>query len=397
MDRADAKEPHAPRRAIEGSDLTPNDRSRSRGVVRRLRPASADRTATIPDPVLVRLLRTTAEAARVAAGAESVVAVLYVSEGRQGSLVSEQAGRKLPVPVGVLRALAEAVRTGSSVCWPGAAQRSLGPAVATRAGIRALAAVHLQVGGLRGCLLAVNPPAGAFSPTDIGRLDGVAHCARLAVGEALETIDAERRRLARELHDTFGQTLTCLIFAVDELEGAMWSTDQRLLARVVRSHALKAVRLSRELVDSTLAAQRRDRDRGGKMADLFRDLERKGLAVRFGAETDLSSLPAETRGCLYGIAREALVNVARHASASGVEVLLARRGTGVELTIADDGKGFCEQDLARGGWGGFGVRMMRERVEESGGTFLLESALGQGTRITARLPLPACRRPAIAE
>ena len=67
-----------------------------------------------------------------------------------------------------------------------------------------------------------------------------------------------------------------------------------------------------------------------------------------------------------------------------------RRGR-VEIVVSDDGKGLPRKVVPTTGWGHFGLAMMREHVEDAGGTFIIQSAARQGTRIIARLPLPGVR------
>jgi signal transduction histidine kinase len=98
---------------------------------------------------------------------------------------------------------------------------------------------------------------------------------------------------------------------------------------------------------------------------------------------------AEAETCLHQVAREALVNIIRHARARHVDVSLRARDGYLELVVADDGVGHVEHEAHGTGWGGFGLRMMRERAEEIGGTFELQSTAGIGTRITVRVPRAA--------
>ena len=97
-------------------------------------------------------------------------------------------------------------------------------------------------------------------------------------------------------------------------------------------------------------------------------------------------LPDERANALLQIAREALSNVAKHARATRVDVHLAYDAHGVTLTVADDGRGF--DPTARRAEQHRGLRNLRARAEEAGGTFALHSAPGAGTTLAASVPAP---------
>ena len=110
-----------------------------------------------------------------------------------------------------------------------------------------------------------------------------------------------------------------------------------------------------------------------------------GLAFELVAEVP-ERLPASVETALFRIVQEAVNNVLRHAQAQHVRVVLTRSDDNVRLDVADDGQGFDVQ-LPRSGRH-IGLWSMRERVEQLGGQFELRSAPGQGTTVTAVLPLP---------
>ncbi|MPZ61191.1 MAG: sensor histidine kinase, partial [Propionibacteriales bacterium] len=88
------------------------------------------------------------------------------------------------------------------------------------------------------------------------------------------------------------------------------------------------------------------------------------------------------------IAQEALANVRKHASASSVTVTISYMDDVAMIDVQDDGVGFHPEGVVpRGLAGGLGLRAMRERVEELGGELMVESAAGEGTTVTAQIPL----------
>ncbi len=202
--------------------------------------------------------------------------------------------------------------------------------------------------------------------------------------------EEERARIARGLHDGFGQTLTAIKLHLKGAERAAGG------AGAVEEHLAKA----RELIDGSLDEVRRlvfhlrppALDNLGLRAALEaygRDFgSRSGIAVTVDAERFEPRLSFDTETALYRICQEALTNTAKHAHARTARVHLAGEGDRVVLVVADDGDGF---DAARvlGGEGasaGVGLLSMERRAEGLGGTFAVESQPGQGTTIRVSVP-----------
>ena len=109
----------------------------------------------------------------------------------------------------------------------------------------------------------------------------------------------------------------------------------------------------------------------------------KGLSIDLDAPHNLPSLPAAVEVACYRITQEALTNVVRHAGARSCSVLLALdEARTVRVEITDDGRGLSSERKGIG----VGLTSMRERAEELGGTFTIDSLHGSGTRVSARLP-----------
>lgn len=198
--------------------------------------------------------------------------------------------------------------------------------------------------------------------------------------------EAERRRLARELHDGIGQILTALKQQLDVVEQSAASLPVAAHSRLrdAAELAAQALQETREL-SRLLRPQILD-DLGLEPALrwLTRTFsERNGVAL----EVDLVGLdrrlPAEVETLAFRVVQEALNNVAKHAGASRGQVLARREGAELTLVVADDGKGF-EPDAPDNG--GSGLRGMRDRVELFGGRIEIGSRPGLGTRIAARVP-----------
>lgn len=206
-------------------------------------------------------------------------------------------------------------------------------------------------------------------------------------GHLLTTFEQERRRLARELHDDFTQRLARLAIDAAQVErlgvaAGGGSTLPRLREELVRLSE-DVHTLSRQLHPSIL-------DDLGLAEALRSEVERFARSAGFAvdlrlAETPLE-LPAETALCLYRVAQEALRNIAHHARASRVEVVLHEKEGGLELGLRDDGVGFAATAGRRKP--GLGHVSLRERLHLVGGQLEITSVPGEGTIVLARVPLP---------
>ncbi|MBI3244295.1 MAG: PAS domain S-box protein [Chloroflexi bacterium] len=208
--------------------------------------------------------------------------------------------------------------------------------------------------------------------------------------QLLEAQEAERRRIARELHDELGQALTALKLSLQSLERAPAAGLEPQIQESIDivEHALQQVRnLSVELRPSLLD------DLGLVPAlrwHLDRYTQRTGTAVHFMADPATGRPPPEIETVCFRVTQEALTNVARHAQAGQVWVDLRQSGDELRLTIRDDGTGFearaARARAARGG--SFGLLGMEERVLLIGGKIEIDSVPGEGTEIKISFPLP---------
>jgi two-component system sensor histidine kinase UhpB len=204
---------------------------------------------------------------------------------------------------------------------------------------------------------------------------------RESARRAVRAQEAERRRLARELHDELGQSLTGVLLQVDH---AIRTPEAAQLeeARETARRSLEDVRrIARDLRPDTLEELGLASALNALATRLTRDA---GVAVERRLDGAVPELPADTEVVVYRVAQEALTNVARHAGASRVTLGLARPpGDRVVLTVDDDGPGF--PDGASGA--GRGITGMRERALLVRGRMeLLSSPLG-GARVRLEVPI----------
>jgi signal transduction histidine kinase len=200
---------------------------------------------------------------------------------------------------------------------------------------------------------------------------------------------AERGRLAREIHDTLAQGLISIVLLLEATEDALppgSSTARRHLGqalRTARENLAEARRLVWELRPESLAT-----------ASLAEALERQ--AQRLGEETGIAAtatvtgrprqLPADTEVALLRVAQEALANVRKHSAASRVALTLSYMEDETVLDVRDDGAGFDPGQVCSRPSGGYGLRLMDERVRELGGRLTVETSPGNGTTIAVSLP-----------
>lgn len=193
---------------------------------------------------------------------------------------------------------------------------------------------------------------------------------------------AERTRLAREIHDTVAQGLVGVIRQLEALPADALDPSARQRVAIAEDTARECLVDARRAVEALAPQQLGD----GDLVDVLGELiGRWARTHRVVTTFDADDAP---RPCLHGhvlirITQEALANVARHSGAGGVEITLAADGEDVLLRIRDDGVGFAPEAP---GAGGHGLRNMRERAAEAGGTLEIDAAPGQGTAVTTRIP-----------
>ncbi len=202
--------------------------------------------------------------------------------------------------------------------------------------------------------------------------------------------EEERRRIARELHDETSQVIGALALGLDTAiatlpEGA--SRDRLQEARALALRTLDGVhRLSFDLRPSALD------DLGLFRAIEWyaeRDLKRQGIAVRCETDEQNGRMAPEVETALFRAVQEAITNIVKHARADTVLIQCAATAKAVTIEIEDDGQGFDPasiSDTATSGRG-LGLAGIRERLEILGGTALIDSAPGRGTRLVLTVPL----------
>ena len=199
----------------------------------------------------------------------------------------------------------------------------------------------------------------------------------------------ERRRIAREMHDQFGEQLTALGRGIGALKDACAGSPA--MAGLVETLETVARQLDRDVDQLVWELRPTALDDLGLRAALANYVQDWSRRVNIPAELHTSGLlderlSSEAETTLYRIAQEALTNVAKHARATRVEVILKRQADSVLLIVEDDGVGFDTDGEGASGHG-FGLLGMQERAALVGATVEIESAASEGTTVFLRMAL----------
>jgi signal transduction histidine kinase len=244
--------------------------------------------------------------------------------------------------------------------------------------------------------LRLEPRAGeTFKGTELNLLKTIAQQASVAAYTVKQNLDLqhsrealvtareeERLRIRRDLHDGLGPELASLTLKLDATRNVLKrDTDKAETLLVELKHQTQdAIASIRRLVYALRPPALDELGLEGALREQVRGYEHT-LNIELKTVGDLTNLPAATEVACYRIAQEALTNVVRHSRAKHCKIILCAAEQ-LFIDVQDDGIGLPEQYRA-----GVGLRSMRERAEELGGTFIMTS-LDKGTRLLATLPLP---------
>lgn len=201
----------------------------------------------------------------------------------------------------------------------------------------------------------------------------------------------ERRRIARDMHDQFGQQLTALLLKLGMLKEDCRGQEE--LCRQVESLESVAKQLDRDVDFLVWELRPTVLDDLGLREALTNFAQ--NWSKHFGIPVEVHTsgmgkgrLTSETETVLYRIAQEALNNVSKHARAESVSILLEQRTDFISLIVEDDGVGFEAEEMFGANDKGLGLVGMRERAALVGGTAKIESRPGEGTTVIVRIPAP---------
>jgi signal transduction histidine kinase len=205
-------------------------------------------------------------------------------------------------------------------------------------------------------------------------------------GGLLKMLEAERTRIARELHDDISQQLAVVALELNALTSLPSNAPAELqpaiatLAERVRSVAADVQHVTRGLHPIRLEYL----GLVPAVQALAHDMEHYGLRIDVSATNWPAELPAVVALSLYRVTQEALHNAAKHSGTDAVRVTFQGSETSLRLTVSDAGVGFEPQGMDTAN--GFGLMSMRQRMRGIGGTLSVHSIPGRGARIQALLP-----------
>ncbi len=303
-------------------------------------------------------------------------------------------------PLAVLRQTAESFISAEPQTW------AFTPSPEER--YHSLIALPLNFGGeVIGALHVASKEAGAFNQQQVELLEHTAAQLGIAIASAqlfeknrrmaeqlqalshkvLLAQEEERAQIARELHDHIGQQLTALRLNLQQGISILQKTPLDGKSAALSALLEESATLTAQLLDQVRALSLDLRpailDDLGLLPALRWMLERTGraanLKVHLDAPETFARLPKITETAIFRIAQEACTNIQRHARAKNIWLRLSRRGDLIELHIRDDGIGF---NLAERTADSLGLRNMRERAAQIGGSMEIVSAPGKGTRVS---------------
>ncbi len=206
--------------------------------------------------------------------------------------------------------------------------------------------------------------------------------------------EQERKRIARELHDGLGQSLTSIKFKVESFLQEIGRSTLKAKAKSLQDVIpiiQQCVRESHQIQMNLRPAILDDLGIGATLSWLCREFEATYSGIRIQKQIEIreSDVPEPLKMALYRISQEALNNISKHSEASLIHISLRKTDRAIELSIEDNGRGFdLREVLSReDSRQGIGLSSMRERAELIGGTFSIESSPGKGTKMRGTWPL----------
>jgi signal transduction histidine kinase len=222
------------------------------------------------------------------------------------------------------------------------------------------------------------------------QLEGRENMCKRLLGKVLTGQEEERARLARELHDTVGQSLTAIIMTTTAVENSLpanYISGKDKLANV-RNIAVQTLHELRGLIFDLRPEVLDDLGLGLALhSQVKKYLEPAGIQVQLRAAGLKDELPAEVETAVFRVVQEAITNIARHAHASEANISLTKKEDRLIVRVEDNGVGFDPDHVMHRQRRAWGLRGMEERITLLGGKFYVGSRPGNGTLVLAEVPL----------
>jgi signal transduction histidine kinase len=238
------------------------------------------------------------------------------------------------------------------------------------------------------------------------QLDTAHQHVRDLTGQVLHLQDEERRRIARELHDSVGQCLAALGMNLSAVETGVKGAIARLTETVssVADSAAMVREMSAEIRTISYLLHPPLLDEAGLIPAMRWYLqgfsERSKITVDLDMSKDFERLPRDLETTIFRLVQECLTNIHRHSESRVATIRISRLHAHVEVEVRDQGKGIPQEKLSEmtsSGTAGVGIGGMRERARQLGGTLEVKSGgEGKGTTVLARLPVTTNSSPVVA-
>ncbi len=213
---------------------------------------------------------------------------------------------------------------------------------------------------------------------------------KLLSKELLLTEERERRRIASELHDRIGYTLTNVSIRLGSLRQMTRESKQESTLMEINDLVQQSIQDTHTLIFDISPPVLYDFGLKAAIEWLIERTEKEhGLSVEFDLDEELESTDDSFNVLIFGAVRELLFNIVKHAKADSASISIIRSATILTIIVADNGKGFDTKDMGTHSdrLSGFGLFSIKERLSHLNGQLEIVSALGKGTRVTLSVPM----------
>lgn len=226
------------------------------------------------------------------------------------------------------------------------------------------------------------------------RLEGYKDQLRILTYQLNKAEEQERHRLARILHDHLGQLLDLSVIKLDQMKKEMSRDNLPAKIDELKEIILMANKYTRELVNELKPPPIYEKeDIVGLLHWLAQRMKKYGLEIRLEDDGKPKSLGEEEHKILYQSVRELFFNIIKHAGVNEAKLTLRKQNNQIHIVVDDEGKGFDMngKKLSPTKEGGFGLFNMQERMDMIGGSLVIDSEPGKGTKAILNLPLKNSR------
>ena len=211
--------------------------------------------------------------------------------------------------------------------------------------------------------------------------------------QLIKVQEDERQRIAADLHDVIGQSVSLVKLSIDNAAEMISNGAAEDARDALRNLSVRVKEVLVEIRKISMDLHPAMLDDLGILPTLswyFREFESVCSNIRVTKTINVSEneIPAVLKTTIFRLLQEAMTNIVKHSGANEIQVALICRAGLLQLTVADNGQGFDTNSCVKGdSTGGLGLRSMKERTRLSGGTYTIESGTGQGTCIRVSWPI----------